>query len=512
METLNAMLARNVRLQGGRTFIIGESETLTYAQFDARVSRLAHVLRGHGVAKGEPVGLYLPGDLSMALGFWACQKLGAVPVPMASMYRRDEAAAIVARTGMKTVLVAPATWAELAPARAGLDTLAHVLCFGAAPEGTAALAPLLAAASDGIDAVECAPDDLSALFFTSGTTGTPKGTMQTQFSTHSTLRDMMVSHRTRFAAETYMCAVPLFTNFGLTVNFNLCLYTGGTIVLHERWDTRKVLDAVKQHRCTYLAGTPTMIVYLVREFDKARDDVSSLRLCTTGGSPVPREVMAQFEAVGGCPVLQVYGATETCGQNVIEPLHGTRKAGAAGVPVGSSRIEILDDAGNPVPRGTVGEVAIGGDCVARGYWRDAEATAKAFTPRGWLSGDLGYLDDEGYLFIVDRKKDIIIAGGYNILPLEVETVLYRHPAVGVCAVLGIPDAAKGEVPVAVVQRTKDHATTGAAALIAHAREHLSAYKAPRKIFFVDEMPLRAGKIRKRELADWIAAGTLKEDA
>jgi acyl-CoA synthetase (AMP-forming)/AMP-acid ligase II len=509
METLNEMLARNVRLQGGRTFIIGETETLTYAQFDARVSRLANVLSARGVAQGDPVGLYLPGDLSMALGFWACQKLGAIPVPMAAMYRRDEAAAIVQRTGMHTILVGAGTWAELAPARDKLTTLKSILCFGEA-DGTQALAPLMAAASDRCEPVRCAPDDISALFFTSGTTGTPKGTMQTQFSTYSTLRDMMVSHRTRFAAEIYMCAVPLFTNFGLTVNFNLCLYTGGTIVLHERWDTRKVLDAVKQHRCTYLAGTPTMIVYLVREFDKAKDDVSSLRLCTTGGSPVPREVMAQFEAVGGCPVLQVYGATETCGQNVMEPLYGARRSGAAGVPVGASRIEILDDNGNPVPRGTVGEVAIGGDCVAKGYWRDPDATAKAFTPRGWMSGDLGYLDDEGYLFIVDRKKDIIIAGGYNILPLEVETVLYRHPAVGVCAVLGIPDAAKGEVPVAVVQRTKEHADATAAALIAHAREHLSAYKAPRKIFFIDEMPLRAGKIRKRELADWIGAGVLKE--
>jgi acyl-CoA synthetase (AMP-forming)/AMP-acid ligase II len=510
METLPEMLARNVRMIGGRTFIVSDRGTLTYAEFDARVSRLANVLHGRGVAKGQPVGLYLPGDLLMALGFWACQKLGAVPIPMAAMYRRDEAAAIARRTDMACMLVAPATWTELAPARNDLPLLAHILSFGAA-DGVTDLEPLMAAAPDRIVPVAVAHDDLSAIFFTSGTTGTPKGTMQTHFSTHATLRDMMAFHRTRHAREVYMCGVPLFTNFGLTVNLNLCVYTGGTIVLHERWDTRRVLDAVKQYRCTYLAGTPTMIVYLVREFDKARDDVSSLRLCTTGGSPVPKEVIAKFEAVGGAPALQVYGATETCGQNVIEPLYGHRKPGATGVPVGSSHITIVNDAGEPVPSGTVGEVVIGGDCVAKGYWRDAEATAKAFTPRGWLSGDVGYVDDEGYLFLVDRKKDIIIAGGFNILPLEVETALYRHPAVAVCALLGQPDAAKGEIPVAVVQRTKEGAAATGADLIAHCRAQLSAYKAPRHIYFIDEMPLRAGKIRKRELADWIAAGILKAE-
>ena len=208
------------------------------------------------------------------------------------------------------------------------------------------------------------------------------------------------------------------------------------------------------------------------------------------------------------PVLQVYGATESTGQCLIEPLYGVRKPGSCGVPVGSSRVEIVDDEGRPLPAGAVGEVVLAGDTIAKGYWRDPEATAKAFTSRGWLSGDLGYLDEDGYLFIVDRKKDVIIAGGFNVLPLEVETVLYRHPAVAVCAVVGIPDADKGEIPVAVVQCGPAQRTSGQA-LIVHCRDQLAAYKAPRRIYFIDEIPLRAGKIAKRDLVQWIGEGRLR---
>ena len=507
METLNAMLARNVRMIGDKPFLRTEEGTLTYAEFDRRVSRLAHVLADCGVRKGMPVGLYLPSNPLMAEGFWASQKLGAIPVPMSAMYRAPEVVDIVARTEMPVMIADASTWPQLALAHNELETLRHILLAGASQPGAKTLEPLLEAASDQFETVDVAPEDAAALFFTSGTTGTPKGTIQTQFNQCASLRDMMAFHRTRFASEIYMCAVPLFTNYGMTVNLNLCMYTGGELVLHARWDTRRVLDAVRHYRCTYLCGTPTMFVYLVREFDQAHDDLSSLRLCTTGGSPVPQEVMQKFEEFSNAPVLQVYGATESTGQCVIEPLYGVRKPGSCGVPVGSSTVEIVDDEGDPLPAGEVGEVLLAGDTIAKGYWRDAEATERAFTARGWLSGDLGYLDEDGYLFIVDRKKDVIIAGGYNVLPLEVETVLYRHPAVAVCAVVGLPDEAKGEIPVAVVQRGGD-SVIGGAQLIAHCREQLAAYKAPRKVYFIDEMPLRAGKIVKRDLIEWIREGRL----
>ena len=182
----------------------------------------------------------------------------------------------------------------------------------------------------------------------------------------------------------------------------------------------------------------------------------------------------------------------------MEPTIGVRKPGSAGLPVGSSRIAIMDDEGRRLQQGEIGEVIIEGDCIAKGYWHDEKATREAFFEGGWKSGDLGYLDEDGYLFIVDRKKDVIITGGHNIYPLEIETLLYQHPAVAMCAVVGIRDDSKGEIPVAVIVRSPDN-SADEADIALYCREHLAAYKVPRAIHFIDEMPIEAAKIRKREL-------------
>ena len=274
-------------------------------------------------------------------------------------------------------------------------------------------------------------------------------------------------------------------------------------------DTQTVLAGIGHHKATYFGGTPTMYVYLVNEIDESRHDLSSLRICTTGGSPVPQPVIERFESLSGARVTQVYGSTESCGQSVMEPTTGIRKRGSAGLPVGSSRVSIVDDDGRALPPGEIGEVLIGGDCIAQGYWGNAEATREVFTPDGWKSGDLGYIDEDGYLFIVDRKKDVIITGGHNIYPLEIETLLYRHPAVAMCAVVGAPDETKGEIPVAVVV-LKAGARVEAEALSRYCRESLAAYKVPRRIEFVDRLPVEAAKIRKRDLVAAIREARLDD--
>ena len=505
MERLNSILARNVALVPNRPALITATETITYADFFARTARLAHVLADHGLVKGDRVGLYLPSTPMMAVGFWACQRLGVIPAPVSAMLRHTELRQIVARTGMKAIIADTATYPYFAEIRSEFPMLQS--CFVAGSAGPDDLNVLMAAAPARFDDAECNFDDTAALFFTSGTTGTPKGIAQSHFSLVSTLRDMMVSHRTRFGQEVYLCAVPLFTNFGLTVTLNLCIYTAGTLVLHERWDTQSVMADIKRYRATYFGGTPTMYVYMVNEHDPARHDLSSLRICTTGGSPVPQPVIKRFEELSGVRVTQVYGSTETCGQNVIEPTAGIRKPGAAGVPVGSSRITIVDDDGNELPPDTVGEVIIGGDCVAQGYFADTEATMAAFGPLGWKSGDLGYLDRDGFLFIVDRKKDVIITGGHKIYPLEIESALYRNPAVAVCAIVGAPDPEKGEIPVAVIVPAEG-ANVSADEINLWCRQELAAYKVPRRIEFIDTMPIEAAKIRKRDLVEALKTGSL----
>lgn len=497
MEILSQILARNARLIGDRRFIVTDKETITYARFGELTAQLANVLASRGVTRGDRVGLYLPSTPMMAIGFWACQRLGAVPAPLSAMFRHAELRKIVTQTGMKALIADGSTWPYFSEIRDEFSELRH--CLVASGEADADdLGTLMAEAPSTFDDAPCDINDICALFFTSGTTGAPKGAAQSQFNQSSTLRDMMVSHRTRFAEETYLCAVPLFTNFGLTVTLNLCLYTGGTIVLHERWDTGRVLADISKHKATYFGGTPTMYVYMVNEVDPTRHDLSSLRICTTGGSPVPQPVIRRFEDLSGARVTQVYGSTETSGQNVMEPTAGIRKAGSAGLPVGSSRISILDDDGNPVPQGEIGEVIISGDCVAQGYWQDEKATTEAFGNGGWKSGDLGYVDEDGYLFIVDRKKDVIIAGGHNVYPLEIEALLYKHPGVAMCAVVGAPDESKGEIPVAVIVKAEGQEVS-AEEITRYCRENLAAYKAPRAIHFIDKMPVEAAKIRKREL-------------
>jgi len=509
MECLNEMLSRTARIFAGKTFIVADDRTLTYAGFDAEASRLAHVFASLGVRKGEPVGLYLPSSPTLAIGYWACQKLGAIPVPMSVMYRDTEIDSIVARTGMRVMVTGPTTFEVAAGARRKQPTLQSLLVSGEAPAGETRLEPLMASAPATIDDVRCEPGDTACLFFTSGTTGQPKGAMHSQLSQHSTLRDMFVYNRFRFGREVFLDVLPIFNNFGATCKMNLGIYSGATLVMHQRWDTRRVLDAIREHRVTYMAGTPTMFVYLCNEFSPDRDDLSSLRLAVTGGAPVPPEILTQFEASFGVRLVQIYGATESTGYNTGEPLIGVRKLGSAGPPIGSSTIEIVDDDGRVLPAGERGEVRIGGDCVAKGYWRDPEAS-KVFTDKGWLSGDIGYLDDDGYLYLVDRKKDLIISGGYNIYPLEVENLLYKHPAVAVCALIGVPDAVKSEIPVAVIVGKPDVPVI-ASEIIAYCREHVAAYKVPRRVLLIDAMPQGpSGKILKRELRIWAREGRLKE--
>jgi long-chain acyl-CoA synthetase len=504
MECLNDMLRRNVRFIGDRPYLIGEQITLTYAQLNDRAGRLANVLSGHGVRQGDPVGLYLADNMMMATAFWACQRMGAVPTPMSAMYREKELRHVIGMTGMRLVLADAGVAANIT----GDPVLSRVSVLPSAPGKDDPMLRLMEAAPTVFQDAECRPDDVACLFFTSGTTGHPKGTIHTHLAQYSALRDMMVGHHSQWASETYLCATSLFTNLGATININMAMYGGGAVVLHDRWDARKALDSIRRHRVSVFTGMPTMFIYLANAFDPAADDLSSLRVCLIGGAPVPAAVVSRFESLSGARLLQVYGATEGVGQIVMEPLTGIRKRGSSGVPNGSCRIAVVDEQRNRVPLGTVGEIRIAGDTVARGYWGDAEATKATFTPDGWLSGDAGYLDEDGYLFVVDRIKDVIICGGHNIFPLEVEEVLYEHPAVEVCAVVGLADDTKGEVPVAVIVR-RNGKTASAAQIMEHCRARISAYKTPRQVYFIDSMPLNGGKVQKRALARDITDGRLR---
>ncbi|MGF7160354.1 acyl-CoA synthetase (AMP-forming)/AMP-acid ligase II [Rhodoligotrophos appendicifer] len=510
METLNEVLTRSARILADRPFIVSDAETLTYGEFAAQTARAANVLSDLGIGKGDPVGLYLPSCPVLAVGYFACQRLGAIPTPMSAMYRETEVGNISARTEMKAMLTTPQGLDVVTAVRAATGFPRHILVVGGTGDGPGVIPfePAMAAAPATFNNVVCGPADSAALFFTSGTTGAPKGALHTQLSQYSTLKDMMTYNRFRFGTEVFLDVLPIFNNFGATCKMNLALFSGATMIMQERWDTQRVLKTIRDHKVTFMAGTPTMFLYMINEFDPAVDDLSSLRLAVTGGAPVAPAIMEQFEAKFGVRLVQAYGSTEVTGYITGEPLIGPRRFGSAGLPFGSAEITIVDDDGNSLPANEIGEIRVGGDTVGGGYWLDPETTAKIFTDKGWLSGDLGYLDADGFLFIVDRKKDVIISGGYNIYPLEVEDLIYGYPDVGVCALVGVSDPVKGEIPAAVIV-VRPGTTVSPDGLIDFCRSKVAAYKVPRQVYFIDEMPLGPnGKILKRQLRDWIAAGRI----
>ncbi|MCC3306763.1 class I adenylate-forming enzyme family protein [Sneathiella sp. HT1-7] len=506
VTSLAQCLENTSHLVGNQIFISFEGRTLTFAEFDARTSQLANVLKANGAKAGEAIGLYLSSCPEMALGYWACQKVGAIANPISSMNRVHEVKSTVTRTDMKNILTNRETLPYALEVRQETGKLETIFVTGGAADGALDVDALADAADTAYSLPDFKAEDVVALFFTSGTTGAPKGAMQTQLSQYTTLRDMAVHGGLLWGQEVFLCALPLFNNFGATCMMNGAIFSGAKMIQMERWDTDAVLEAITREKVTYLAGSPTMFLYLLRDFDPAKHDLSSLKTCVTGGSPVSPNVMQQFEEKMGVPLLQIYGATESTGYVTGEPLFGVRKRGSAGVPLGGARISIVNDNGTEVSNGEIGEVRISGDTIGAGYWGDTETTAASFTPDGWLSGDLGYLDEDGYLFIVDRKKDVIISGGYNIYPLEVEDLLYQHPSIRICAVIGLPDKDKSEIPVAVVIPHAGH-TLDAANIIAFCRKNLSAYKSPRRVYTVDDMPLGpSNKILKRTLRDWYTEG------
>ncbi|MBB1492760.1 AMP-binding protein [Paracoccus sp. MC1854] len=515
MQTLGMMLETTARWFPDKPFLLFEGESITYAEFNRRTARLAGLLSSLGVGKGTPVGLYLPSTPEVAVAYHACQKIGAIALPISDSYKSSEVETLGRKTRMPVLICRSEGVPVVDAVRGSLPDLQYVLVSGGdAPDWGTALRDELPKWPDVFEPVPVDPEDVAAIFFTSGTTGLPKGAMQTHRAIYHAIRDTHSHHRMRWQQERFLCAVPLFNNFGATFMLNGCLYAAGTLILNGKWDTAAILSLMTEHRATFFAGTPTMFSYLLEGHDPARHDTSGLRLCMAGGAPLPPDVQARFETTFGVPLVNAYGASELCGICTTEAPEGRRKPGSVGRPMGSATISILDDAGNPQPAGQPGEICVAGDLLGAGYWQDAAATAAAFTSHGWRSGDIGMLDEDGFLYMLDRKKDVIITGGSNIFPAEVEAVLAAHPAVALVSVVAVPDAVKGELAIGCIV-IREGAEISGETLLSFCRDRLASYKVPRRIEFFDSFPLGpTGKILKREIVESLASrqGEARKDS
>jgi long-chain acyl-CoA synthetase len=345
---------------------------------------------------------------------------------------------------------------------------------------------------------ERARDDTAVILYTSGTTGTPKGAELS----HANLLGNCETARSLFDLESErvtLGALPLFHSFGQTCAMNATIKGGGTLTLLPRFEPAKALEIIERDGVNVFEGVPTMYGAILHAPERERFDASSLEVCASGGAAMPVELLRGFEEAFGCKILEGYGLSETSPVASFNHPDRERKAGSIGTPIRGVEMKVVDEDDNELPAGEVGEIVIRGPNVMKGYWNRADAT-KEVLRGGWLhTGDMAKVDDDGYFFIVDRKKDMIIRGGYNVYPREIEEVLYEHPAVREAAVVGVPDEELGEEIGAAVA-LKDGAQASADELREHVRSQVAAYKYPRVVWFVEDLPKGpTGKILKREI-------------
>jgi long-chain acyl-CoA synthetase len=464
---------------------------LNFAALDAASAHLAGLLAAHGIGPGDRVGIMLPNLPHFPVCYYGALRRGAIVVPMNVLLKRREVAYYLADSGARLLFAWEgfAEEAQAGAAEAGAECVIVEL---------AGFAQLVGAASPEPEIVDRDPEETAVLLYTSGTTGQPKGAELT----HANLVSNAQGARDLFGKnEDAVClaALPLFHSFGQTCVMNATLGGGGTITLLPRFEPAKTLEVIQRDRVNVFQGVPTMYGALLHLPERGDYDVSSLELCSSGGSAMPLELLRGFEEAFGCIILEGYGLSETSPVASFNHRDRERKTGSIGTPIAGVEMKVVDDDGHEVAVGEVGEIVVRGPNVMKGYWQRAEATAETIVD-GWLhTGDMGRVDDDGYFFIVDRKKELIIRGGYNVYPREVEEVLYEHPGVREAAVLGLPHDEYGEEVGAAVSLV-DGAAVSPDELRDYVRERVAAYKYPRTVWIVDDLPKGpTGKILKREI-------------
>jgi len=480
-------------------------ETCSYRRLRDEMNRIGQGLSSLGVKKGDRVCIYLDSSPEFLISYFAIWRIGAVAVPTNIVYRGGELLHAINDAGASVVITDAQGLAVIAEIRQSAPSLASIICTGRGCNGAIAW-DSFPPAPVSMRAANCAIDDLCHLQYTAGTTGKPKGAMLTHGNWMTTLDTEREALRLR-PDDIYLGIYPMGhvgLSWGLAV-----LRAGGTYVMMERFDPDQYLALAEEYRVTVLAGMPPVIHTLVHAPHRTEDRLRSARVIISGGGQLLPAVWEAFDRRYHIPVANSYGLSETIvigsGTTTLpEYPHLTKDYRSVGVAVGYTEVKIVNTE-NPeaeLAAGGIGEIAFRGPAVARGYWNLPEATAAVFRPDGWfLTGDIGYLDGDGILFITDRKKDMIIMSGWKVYPTEVENVIVQHPAVADVAVFGIPDERKGEIPVAAVVLKAGHFLTEAQ-LEGYCRDHLAGYKVPRKMILVDSLPRVHGwKLLRRTLRE-----------
>lgn len=506
--TIADVIRQQAKDQGDALVFTFEGDEMSYAQLDAGSSRAANALASLGVKKGDRIAYMGKNSHLYFEILLGAAKIGAVMTPVNWRLAGPEVTYIVNNCQAKILFIGPEFVDLVKQIKPQFEYVETIFCSEQADEEF----PGYPAWRDGFPDVDpmvaCAPDDDALQLYTSGTTGHPKGAIMTGYSifgARSKLTDDDLADWQRSQpGETMLLAMPCF-HIGGTGSGLGNMYSGGHAVVVREYDPTQALEFIEQYGISKIFMVPAAIQILLNHPRVGEVDFSKLKYISYGASPIPLEMMKQSIDMFGCEFIQMYGMTETSGTIVALPPedhdpNGNDKMRSVGKPLQGVEVKIIDEDGNTLPAREVGEIATRSSFNMKGYWNMDEATAATIDADGWLrTGDAGYFDEDGYLYIHDRVKDMIISGGENIYPAEVENAIYGHPAIADVAVIGVPDEKWGEAVKACVV-LKDGAEIAEADLIAHARTNIAGFKCPKSVDFIPELPRNpSGKILRREL-------------
>lgn len=495
--SLRQLLEDRARLTPAKYFLFSEADgrRYTYAEFDAAVNRTARMLTALGIKKGDVISLLMPNSAEYIIAYFACFKLGALAGPVNSLLKSEETAYVLANSEARALLVGSEFLSRVESVRGELPDLRHVIVFD--DEATATASFTEGQRQD----VSISKTDEAIIIYTSGTTGKPKGCLLTHGNLIANARQ--IAGWLGFTEQDRLLTVmPLFHMNAVSVTTMTPLYAGGSTVVSPRFSASRFWQIVSDYEVTSFGSVATMLSMLLSTYTggvPAGLKTDQLRFAMCGSAPVPAEVLRKFEETFNCLVIEGYGLSESTCRSTFNPPDARRRPGSCGMPIGNE-MRVVDEEDREVADGELGEIVLRGENILKGYYKNQEATAQAFR-NGWFhTNDIGYRDSDGFFYIVDRKSDMIIRGGENIYPREIDEVLYKHPAVAAAATIGVPDPLYGEEVAAFVV-LKEGAQATEEDIIAFCREHLADFKCPKSVHFVPDIPKGpTGKLLKRELA------------
>jgi acyl-CoA synthetase (AMP-forming)/AMP-acid ligase II len=498
IKNLRELLEQRASDAPDKSFLFSDADErqFSYAEFDAAVNRTAALLASQGVRKGEVISLLMPNSAEYIIAYFACWKLGALAGPVNSLLKPHELVYIISNSEAKVLLVHSEFLPAIEGIRHDLPDLRAVTIFDDELEATQDIGPAL-----GLPEANLTKDDEAIIIYTSGTTGKPKGCLLTHGNVIANARQI-VAWLNFTEHDRLLTIMPLFHMNAVSVTTMSALYSGGSTVVSPKFSASRFWDLISSYQITSFGSVATMLSILLATYPDGVPEgleTDRLRFAMCGSAPVPTEVLKRFEETFNCLVIEGYGLSESTCRSTFNPPDGRRRAGSCGLPIGNE-MKVVDEDDREVEDEALGEIVLRGENILKGYYKNPDATASAFRNGWFYTGDIGYRDADGFFYIVDRKSDMIIRGGENIYPREIDEVLYQHPAVSAAAAIGVADPLYGEEVTAFIV-LKDGATTTAEEIITFCRERMADYKCPKTVRLVKEIPKGpTGKLLKRELS------------